>query len=354
LTGVFSQEEAMNPKRTLPVGRSLEMVLFTRFLDGVGVPWRERAERLGLPPHIPSSDTFLPTIPVLQFLSEIVIREDFAEMSARASLDAQGEIKRNQPLTQLEANLLAAPSLYVGLQEFCTGSAKYWSRFRFWLRETERHLWVCSLLPVRGCERGHEQQVQSRMIRLVDLIQQYLGFRWRPDAMLLETALPSRLLAEAMDCPRIVVGARCSAIPIPVRLLSRSGPVYRPGRAEMSHARRSKDEDGIDWTWLRSLEAVLPEYVVEYQPSIAQIAEIAHVSSRTLQRELAAEGKSFRALLDGARYTVARRKLAEPDLKIEEIGLMLGYTQATHFSRAFRRFAGQTPSQYRSMLQAHG
>jgi AraC-like DNA-binding protein len=285
----------------------------------------------------------------MQFLQDIVIREKFPEMSALASLDERGQIKRNQPVTQLEVELLTAPSLYSGLQSFCSQYTRYWSRLRFWLRETERHVWFCSLLPVSAFERGREQQVQSRIIRIIGLIEQYLGFRWRPDALVLECALPSRLMVEAMDSPRVIVNAGYSAVPIPTRLLANSGPLDRSDG-------RTCGNDGTrdEWNWMQSLRAVMPEYVVDKQPSIAQIADLAHVSGRTLQRELASQGTSFRELLDSARFVVARRKLAQPDLKIEEIGSMLGYTQPTHFSRAFRRFAGQTPSQYRAQLQGQG
>ncbi len=331
------------------MGRSLEMRLFTLFLDEVGVPWRPLAERHRLPGHIPLQNSFLPTVPVLNFLNEVVLREDCADMSARALVDARGEIKRDLPVTQLEIDFLMAPSLYAGMQAYCAGFAKYWSRFQLWLRETEHHVWFCSGLPIAGSERGVEQQVQGRIIRLVGLIEKYLGVRWRPHALLLESALPSPLLAEVLDCPRIITNAGYSAVPIPVRLLASSGPACR---GESIHTLCDPDSEAENWTLLRSLQAVLPEYVIENQPSIAQIADIAHVSSRTLQRELACQGMSFRELLDGARFTVARQKLAEPELKIEDIGAMLGYTQPTHFSRAFRRFAGQTPSQYREMLQA--
>ena len=282
----------------------------------------------------------------MQFLQDIVIRENFPEMSALASLDERGEIKRSQPVTQLEVELLAEPSLYSGLQSFCSQYTRYWSRLRFWLQETERHVWFCSLLPVSAFTRGREQQVQSRIIRIVGLIEQYLGFRWRPDALVLECSLPSRLMVEAMDSPRVFANAGYTAVPIPTRLLANSGPLDRSdGRT---------GGNGEEWDWMRSLQAVMPEYIVNSQPAIAQIADLAHVSSRTLQRELASQGTSFRELLDSARFSVARRKLAQPDLKIEDIGSMLGYTQPTHFSRAFRRFAGQTPSQYRAQLQGQG
>jgi hypothetical protein len=142
-----------------------------------GVPWHTVAERVGPPSHIPPQDTYLPTIPVLHFLREMVIRQNFPEMSALVSLGDDGEIKLPLQVTRLEADFLSAPSLYAGLQAICSGSAKYRSRLHFWLRETDRNVWLCSQLPLSCFERGHEQQVQSRVIRAVGLIERYLGYR---------------------------------------------------------------------------------------------------------------------------------------------------------------------------------
>ncbi len=83
---------------------------------------------------------------------------------------------------------------------------------------------------------------------------------------------------------------------------------------------------------------------------IERIAEVAGVSRRTLQRALAAEGNTFRELIDSARFQVARQKLTDPAANIDEISRLLGYSESTHFSRAFRRIAGRTPSEYRKDL----
>jgi AraC-like DNA-binding protein len=90
--------------------------------------------------------------------------------------------------------------------------------------------------------------------------------------------------------------------------------------------------------------------VIDSQVSIEHMAEIANVSSRTLQRALSDNGVTFRDLVANARLEVARRKLADPSMKIDEIGRLLGYSESTHFTRAFRRHTGRTPSEYRKDL----
>mgnify|MGYP000738910071 CR=1 FL=1 len=55
-------------------------------------------------------------------------------------------------------------------------------------------------------------------------------------------------------------------------------------------------------------------------------------------------------LIDTARFQVARQKLTDPAASIDEISRLLGYSESTHFTRAFRRIAGRTPSEYRKDL----
>ena len=336
----------------IAVGRSLEMRLFTRYLDDKGVPWCTDASRIGLPARRVGADAFLPSALVMEFLGQVVEREDFAEMSALASLGPDGEILSCTAPGKVEAALLYAPTLYSGLRALCHESTSQWSHCRFWLRETEHTVWVCSLLALPGGNRnrrGWEQQVQSRLIRLVGLIQEYLGSRWRPEGLLLETeALPSVMFAEIMQSPRVFTNAAYSAVPVSRKLLSEGGPRNPSGAGSLlPHASGHGD---ADWSCVHCLKLLLPEYVMDSAVTIERIAEIAGVSSRTLQRALAAEGMTFRELIDTARFQVARQKLTDPAATIDEISRLLGYSESTHFTRAFRRIAGRTPSEYRKDL----
>ena len=80
------------------------------------------------------------------------------------------------------------------------------------------------------------------------------------------------------------------------------------------------------------------------------IAEIASVQVRTLQRRLRAEGLSFKKLVDQARFLETMDLVGDQDVTFTEIAHHLGYTDQAHFTRAFRRWAGVTPSWYRSEL----
>lgn len=85
--------------------------------------------------------------------------------------------------------------------------------------------------------------------------------------------------------------------------------------------------------------------------SIEQVARELAVSTRTLKRRLADQGLTFSEIVTRERYARALALLARPDLTLEDIGNRLGYSDAAGFARAFRRWTGETPAQYRKRLR---
>jgi AraC-like DNA-binding protein len=77
------------------------------------------------------------------------------------------------------------------------------------------------------------------------------------------------------------------------------------------------------------------------------VAARLHVSHRTLQRPLEAEGTSFRAVRDEAMWPVVDTMLANPALTVEAVALSVGFSDVAAFSKAFKRRAGCAPSGWR-------
>src|SRR5262249_48793434 len=72
-----------------------------------------------------------------------------------------------------------------------------------------------------------------------------------------------------------------------------------------------------------------------------------HMSARTLQRRLEQERTSFSEVLDGVRLELARRRLADPATTLAEVAAVLGFSDLATFSRAFKRWTGEPPGQWR-------
>lgn len=82
-------------------------------------------------------------------------------------------------------------------------------------------------------------------------------------------------------------------------------------------------------------------------PPLEVIAELLHMTPRTVQRKLQQEGTTFRELTDSVKLELAEVLLGNPDLTIADIAYKLGYFEPTSFQRAFRQWTGRTPMEYR-------
>ena len=87
-------------------------------------------------------------------------------------------------------------------------------------------------------------------------------------------------------------------------------------------------------------------------PSQQQIAAALHVSNRTLQRKLKDEGASFKDLLQDTRMQLARKYLGSPGRSGVETAYLLGFSEPSTFSRAFKRWTGVSPADYRQQPRA--
>jgi len=92
----------------------------------------------------------------------------------------------------------------------------------------------------------------------------------------------------------------------------------------------------------------IAERLGQGEPSQTSIAKQMGMSERTLQRRLQAEGTTFNGLLDESRRTIAFSYLADRKLAAYEVSFLLGYAEPATFFRAFKRWTGQTPQQYRA------
>lgn len=81
--------------------------------------------------------------------------------------------------------------------------------------------------------------------------------------------------------------------------------------------------------------------------SAAEVARALAVSARTLQRRLAEEGTTFSAVVDATREALARELLADPARELIDIAERVGFSDLATFSRAFKRWTGKPPGQFR-------
>jgi AraC-like DNA-binding protein len=146
----------------------------------------------------------------------------------------------------------------------------------------------------------------------------------------------------AFNAPETRIALRREAFALPVRRPDPGLFAYLERHASALQARVADRQ---------SLSARIREAIVgqlsEGEPSQALLARQLALSERTLQRRLRDEGTSFAALLEQIRSELSLMYLSDDALAIFEVAYLLGYSEPSAFNRAFKRWTGQSPREYR-------
>jgi AraC-like DNA-binding protein len=106
-------------------------------------------------------------------------------------------------------------------------------------------------------------------------------------------------------------------------------------------------EENTDENFVQRVRMAVQERLTGRRPTIEDVADMLHLSSRTLQRRLQDEGSSFQKVLEEARHHLARHYLNNSVLELNEAAYLLGYNDANSFVRAFRTWEGVPPARWR-------
>ncbi|MCB1797369.1 MAG: helix-turn-helix transcriptional regulator [Gammaproteobacteria bacterium] len=118
-----------------------------------------------------------------------------------------------------------------------------------------------------------------------------------------------------------------------------------PTTEKMPAVPRTLSQRSLDFR--ESLMLALSSYVRESHLDVSLAAEIAGTSVWTLQRRLGTLGMSYSHLLQQVRFDAATEMLADPGHRVVDIARAVGYDDQAHFTRAFKRIAGISPTEYR-------
>ncbi|MEY3300085.1 MAG: hypothetical protein RLZZ597_3345 [Cyanobacteriota bacterium] len=147
----------------------------------------------------------------------------------------------------------------------------------------------------------------------------------------------------------------CNAIKIPRSALSLP---YNP-KAKGTDLHSHPDYDRFQQTapaqtFFDSLQQCIQAQLPFGCPDITLIASASGLSVRTLQRHLGETGLTYSKLVDQVRFNQAVALLRQSDTKLLDIATELGYTDPANFGRAFRRWAGMSPREFRATYQRQG
>jgi AraC-like DNA-binding protein len=93
---------------------------------------------------------------------------------------------------------------------------------------------------------------------------------------------------------------------------------------------------------------LLMQRLAKCEPSQEEVAEHLYMSARTLQRKLGDSGTTYKEILDETRHSLALTYLSAPQHSVGDVTHLLGFSCGSSFTRAFRRWTGQSPSDWRA------
>jgi AraC-like DNA-binding protein len=177
-----------------------------------------------------------------------------------------------------------------------------------------------------------------------------VGFRWCPREVSFAAPAPSSVATHRrfFGCP-VHFDALESALVIDASALTL--PMQQQdselGRVLERHADLLVKEFDGDRDFVSQVRRVIVNALPDSDLSIAQTARQLGMSVRTLQRRLQENDFTFDDLCDSVRGDLARRYLDDPTLSIQETAHLLAFRDLRGFYRAFKRWEGRTPAEYR-------
>jgi len=218
---------------------------------------------------------------------------------------------------------------------------------RLWLTVRGEQAALCHQFVV-DIDRGYQAADEYALMYLLHLVRLAASSAWRPQEVQLQSG-PSVGLdkVDLLTESRLVFNHEFTAVLLPRALLSL--PLTR--RAQQPAMPLDMETN----LWLSapagdfsgSLRQVLEALLQEGYPAIELAADAVGMSVRTLQRRLAGAELSYGRLVERVRFEKAVRLLAQPDVRLLDVAFELGYSEAANFSRAFRRWTGVAPSEFR-------
>lgn len=191
---------------------------------------------------------------------------------------------------------------------------------------------------------------EASLASVVSISRQVCSLSFNPRTVFLSHEAPADISAHEryFGCP-VVFGADKDALRVDESALAAPN---RLGDESMSRffqthldaqLERLADDAGLE----RRVRIHVSQRLSEGVPTLSEVAGQLGMSARTMQRRLSDRGYSFQELVDGARRGLAEQLLTSTQYSLAEVAFLTGFSEQSGFTRAFKRWAGQTPRSFR-------
>jgi AraC-like DNA-binding protein len=338
-TGTISSRRPRSQLR-LPIVRRAHLKPYVDFLSKIGAPTDRYLQRAKLPiQHQPAAE-YMSNRGYFEFVGIAAREEGIPDLGYQSCM----HVGRTRLSPELVRRMDRSPTLYGALKGFCRDIHKDASHIQVGLvEEPDRVLfWQRSATEAGPVGWDISEQLVTSMV--IDIVRHFAGRHWFPKTIRVRSPFVPNECREHLPTTPLLGGGQALIVPIPRSVLHLPP---RCGRA-MSGAAPGALTYPDDLP--SALREVLKGYVRDGSACLELAADLVDTSPRTLQRRLSEIGTSFASVLAQARYQVAAHLLADPKRQIIDVAYAAGYSDPSNFSRAFRRIAGLSPTEYRDSL----
>jgi AraC-like DNA-binding protein len=244
------------------------------------------------------------------------------------------------------ARLLCAPTLYaaIGRASQLIGKLLQSSTSLGLQIDPPYARWTYSISD--STEIGRQKHDLLALTYMLDLLRRFAGPRWTPaQIQVMGPPVDGRLAVEEVLSCELSRG-EVSAIIFPSEILELANIRQAlPDDAAESEAPLPDPRDTV-----KCVEQLIRLALLEGRPRVGWVARKMDLSGRSLQRHLNANQTTFEAVMDRVLTSHSMTLLERGEMPITELALHLGYADPSHFVRAFRRWTGRTPGEYRRSL----
>jgi len=312
-------------------------------LADIGAPVERGFRQAGLPYcALESVDNFVPSQRFWSFLVNMAYSQGIKDLGFRVGqrFGADGVDPH------LSNMLCRSPTLYQGLLKASELTNRTISHCRVGILQPQGSSYAL-FYHKPSCEVNNpaiEQIGWFGLMSLIGMVRVFTGPQWQPAEIgIMTDNKPGRYIREHFPDARIRLQQPYSYIALENPLLSLPPPAAEASApASLPH-----HYDNVPDNFVDALEQVMLAYIQDPDLSLEFTAGVCSTSKRTLQRTLTKMGTHYSELLAHARFRAACQMLQAPGVKVTDVAQWLGYSNPAHFSRAFRRIAGVTPSAYR-------
>jgi len=201
-------------------------------------------------------------------------------------------------------------------------------------------------LPLQG---GSSQISMIALTNICNVMRALCDDTWSPSQVLFTHAQPDDIhpYASIFNAP-IRFNADMNALIFPAHWLNKSIPGANPKQYLKLVKKLKTIQSRASIDLLEQIHSLLYPLIASGNCTEERLARMLSLHPRTLNRRLQERDTSFRTLLAESRFEIAKRLLEESDMSIIRISAILGYADQSIFTRAFHRWSGASPKQWRS------